>query len=56
MRIIETYIVWHERFDQFIKLHKTAEFSDGTGIKWFTEIQSSMSRISFDDALELLNQ
>jgi hypothetical protein len=55
MKIIETYIVWSRRFNQHIKLHKTAE-SDGTGFKWFTEMQLDISQISFDEALELLNR
>jgi hypothetical protein len=55
MKIQETYIVWSQSKTQHIKLHKTSE-NDGTNIRWFTEAQFIISPISFDEALELLNQ
>ncbi len=55
MKLIETHIIWSNQHEAYIKLHKTAE-SDGTCVKWYTELNGSLNRIPFDDAMELLNQ
>ncbi len=55
MKLVETYIVWSDLHGNHVKLHKTSG-SDGTGIKWYTEVSGALIQVSWDDAMELLNQ
>ena len=55
MKIQDTYIVWSEKHNQLVKLHKTSN-NNGTDIKWFIEVHFNIYPIFYDDALELINQ
>lgn len=53
MKIRETYIVWSERHNQYIKLHHTISQD---GIRYFIEWNLNITQITFDEAHELLER
>jgi hypothetical protein len=55
MKIKETYIVWSERFNQLVKLHYTT-YRDGSGARYFIEVNLNIVAITIDEAHELLDQ
>ena len=54
MKIYETFIVWHDEMDQYVKMyHTTGE--NGMPDKYFIEADSKLTEVYWHTAMDLLS-
>ena len=54
MKIYETFIVWHDEINQYVKMyHTTAE--NGMPYKYFIEADSKLTEVYWRTAMDLLS-